>query len=56
MREFVSTLASDGRVTIPFEVRRLLGVKSGDKVAFRIEGGMISLAPVELTWNRSLTP
>jgi antitoxin PrlF len=38
-----------GQVTIPAEVLRLLGAKSGDKVAFRVEDGQVRLAPVRFT-------
>lgn len=33
-------------MTVPAEVRRVLGVKPGDKVAFTIEDGGVRLAPV----------
>ncbi|MBI3977213.1 MAG: AbrB/MazE/SpoVT family DNA-binding domain-containing protein [Chloroflexi bacterium] len=33
----VSTITSKGQVTIPAEVRRHLGLKSGDKLSFVIE-------------------
>lgn len=34
MRESVSTITSKGQVTIPAPVRRLLGLKQGDKIVF----------------------
>lgn len=37
MKEIVSTITSKGQVTIPAEVRRLLGLKNHDKVAFIID-------------------
>ena len=37
MREIVATLTGRGQVTVPAEVRRLLGTKKGDKVAFVID-------------------
>ena len=37
MKEILSTLTSKGQVTIPVEVRRLLGLKTKDKIAFVIE-------------------
>ena len=39
MREITTTTTQRNQVTIPVEVRRLLGLKPGDKVAFTIEGG-----------------
>ncbi len=37
MKEIVSTLTSKGRVTIPAEVRKYLGIGTNDKVAFVID-------------------
>jgi AbrB family looped-hinge helix DNA binding protein len=37
MREILMTVTSKGQVTIPAEVRRLLGIKKRRKVAFVIE-------------------
>jgi antitoxin PrlF len=36
MKEIVSTITSKGQVTIPVEVRRLLGVGTNDKITFVI--------------------
>ncbi len=38
-----------GQVTVPAEVRRLLGLKPRDKVAFAIEDGQVRLLPVAFT-------
>jgi len=44
MREFVSTIASKGRVTIPAEIRNHLGIKTHNKIAFVInEDGNVQL-------------
>lgn len=37
MREVLATITSKGQVTIPAEVRRHLGVKTKDKIAFVLE-------------------
>ncbi len=37
VKEIVSTITSKGQLTIPAEVRRHLGVKERDKVAFVID-------------------
>ncbi len=37
MKEIVSTITSKGQVTIPAEVRRRLGVGTGDKITFVID-------------------
>jgi antitoxin PrlF len=45
LHEFSAIVTKRGQVTIPAEVRRLLGVKPLDKVVFRIEGSSVTLAP-----------
>jgi antitoxin PrlF len=37
MKEFVSSITSEGQVTIPVEVRKHLGLKTNDKVVFMID-------------------
>ena len=50
MRELIATTTQRNQVTIPVEVRRLLGLKPGDKVAFTIEdGGKVRLAAASLS-------
>lgn len=49
MKEIVTTLTKKGQVTIPVEIRRLLGLKAKDKVAFRIDEKNVQLAPVKYT-------
>src|SRR5450759_1814909 len=49
MKEFLTTVTQRGQVTIPAEVRRLLGAKTGDKVAFQVEEGQVRLAPASMT-------
>src|SRR5947208_16995047 len=46
-RQLPSTITSKGQVTIPAEVRRLLGVGTSDKVAFQItcEGDVFLTVP-----------
>jgi AbrB family looped-hinge helix DNA binding protein len=47
MKEIFSTLTSKGRVTIPIEVRKHLGVTTNDTVAFVIgDDGMVRLQAV----------
>ena len=48
MKEIVSTMTSKGQVTIPAEVRKQLGIATGDKITFVIEdAGKIELrAPI----------
>jgi len=35
--KFIARVISDGRVTIPEEIRKLLGIRSGDYVSCEIE-------------------
>ena len=50
MREITTTTTQRNQVTIPAEVRRLLGLKPRDKVAFTIEdGGKVRLAAAPFT-------
>lgn len=44
MKEIITTITQRSQVTIPAEVRRVLGVKPRDKVAFTIEDGGVRLA------------
>jgi AbrB family looped-hinge helix DNA binding protein len=37
-------LRSDGRVTIPREVRDALAIEEGDEVVFRVEGGRVTMS------------
>ena len=45
MRQITTTVTQRGQVTIPAEVRRVLGVKHRDKVTFTIKNGEVRLAP-----------
>ncbi len=49
MKELVTTMTERGQVTVPAEVRRLLGLRPRDKVAFTIEDGEVRIKPVEFT-------
>jgi len=42
-------MTKKGQVTIPVEIRHLLGLKAKDKVAFRIDEDSIQLAPAKYT-------
>ncbi|MBI2917405.1 MAG: AbrB/MazE/SpoVT family DNA-binding domain-containing protein [Chloroflexi bacterium] len=46
MKQLTTTITQRGQVTIPVEVRRVLGVKPRDKVTFTIEGTEVRLAAV----------
>ncbi len=49
MKQIVTTITSGGQITLPAEVRRLLGVKLRDKVAFAIDDGRVAVVPVKYT-------
>jgi len=42
-----STVTSKGQVTIPAEMRRLLGLTPGKRVAFRLERGHITVEAIK---------
>jgi AbrB family looped-hinge helix DNA binding protein len=45
----VTTLTQRGQVTVPAEVRRLLGLKPKDKVVFTIDEDHVRLTPARFT-------
>ena len=49
MKEITTTITQRGQVTIPAEVRRILGVKPRDKVTFTIDGNEVRLSPPSFT-------
>ena len=53
MRELITTMTERGQVTVPAEVRRLLGLTPRGKVAFAIEDGQVRILPVELTFEET---
>jgi len=49
MKEIVTTMTQRGQVTVPAEVRRRLGLRPRDKVAFAIEDDKVQLVPARFT-------
>lgn len=45
MKERLATLTAKGQVTIPVDVRKALGLKSGDKLAFVLHNGEVRVEP-----------
>lgn len=43
MTEIVRNVSGKGQVTLPVEVRRALGIKAPDQVAFEIEAGEVKV-------------
>ena len=50
MRQFTTTTTQRNQVTIPAEVRRVLGIKPRDRVAFTVEDdGQVRISTAEFT-------
>lgn len=49
MNEIAATITQRSQVTLPAEVRRLLGLKPRDKVIFAIENDAVRLLPATFT-------
>lgn len=47
MKRIIATVTQSGQVTLPAEVRRHLGVRARDKVAFTIEDGVVRVEPLK---------
>ncbi len=47
MAEYVTTVTQKGQVTVPGELRRILGLKPKDKVAFELVAGEVRLRPIK---------
>jgi antitoxin PrlF len=44
-QQYIMSVTSKGQVTIPAPIRRLLGLKRNDKVAFRVESNVVTVEP-----------
>ncbi|HEV8636866.1 MAG TPA: AbrB/MazE/SpoVT family DNA-binding domain-containing protein [Chloroflexota bacterium] len=56
MREFTVVVTRKGQVTVPAEVRRALGIKVGDRVAFSVDdadGKQATLKPARSVAERT---
>jgi antitoxin PrlF len=49
MKESLATITTKGQVTIPAEVRKALGLKPRDKVAFVFDQGEVKIEPSSST-------
>jgi AbrB family looped-hinge helix DNA binding protein len=54
-KQLTVTLTHRNRITVPAEVRRLLGVMSGDKLTFQIEDGSVRLVPARFTLDTAFS-
>jgi len=41
-----SKITSKGQITVPIEVRRMLGVKAGDRLLFESDGEGVRIRPI----------
>ena len=44
MAQILTTMTQRGQVTVPAAIRRLLGLKRGDKVVFEVTDGVVTLS------------
>ena len=44
MKEYISSVSPKGQITLPQEVRRLLGIQPKDKVAIQLEENKVTIA------------
>ena len=49
MKAYAATVTQRSQVTLPTEVRRLLGIKARDRVIFAIEDDQVRLLPSSFT-------
>ena len=49
MKSIMTTMTQRGQVTVPAEVRRLLGLRPREKVTFAIDGESVRLLPTRYT-------
>jgi AbrB family looped-hinge helix DNA binding protein len=47
MAESIGVITRKGQVTIPVEMRRSLGLKEGDRVAFQVDGKVVRIMPLD---------
>lgn len=49
-KEYIATVTSKGQVTIPVEIRELLGISAQDKIVFRLgKDHKIEIEPLPMT-------
>ena len=49
MAEIVATISSKNQITLPADVRKRLGVRAADKIAFVIDEDGVRIEPARLT-------
>ena len=59
MQRFETSVTEKGQVTIPLEIRRIMGLQPRDKVHFEVEGDVVKIKRASselLQWFGSVTP
>jgi antitoxin PrlF len=59
MQEFETSVTEKGQVTIPQEIRRILGLQPRDKVRFEVDGDVVKISRASsklIQWFGSVTP
>ena len=59
MQEFETSVTEKGQVTIPQEIRRIMGLQPRDKVRFEVEGDVVKISRASsklIQWFGSVTP
>jgi AbrB family looped-hinge helix DNA binding protein len=49
MSDYITTMTQRSQVTVPAEVRRVLGLKPRDRVAFSVDGSDVRFKPAKWT-------
>jgi len=59
MQEFETSVTEKGQVTIPQEIRRIMGLQPRDKVRLEVEGDVVKISRASsklIQWFGSVTP
>lgn len=48
-KEYQGTITTKGQVTLPSQVRKILGIKAHDRVVFRVSDGKVELQPANMS-------
>ncbi len=49
VEQHIRAITTKGQVTVPAEIRRLLGIKPHDKVVFQVVEGKVELQPASMS-------
>jgi AbrB family looped-hinge helix DNA binding protein len=53
IEEYTRIVQTKGQVTLPQQIRQLLGVQAGDQVLFRVVEGVVEVQPVSMTLEKT---